>query len=73
MARSLKFLVAVLALVLACAPAKLPAQTLAQAAKPAAPAKPEMAESCPGLIASRSPFTAAMERVALNADQVRIS
>ncbi len=77
MARSLKILVAALALELACAPgqssAQTLAQTLAQAAKPAAPAKPEMAESCPGLIASRSPFTAALERVALAADQVRIS
>jgi L-ascorbate metabolism protein UlaG (beta-lactamase superfamily) len=47
------------------------AQSLAQAAAPAA--KPEMAESCPGLIASRSPFAAALQRVALNADQVRVS
>ena len=47
------------------------AQSLAQAAAPAA--KPEMAESCPGLIASRSPFAAALQGVALNADQVRVS
>jgi L-ascorbate metabolism protein UlaG (beta-lactamase superfamily) len=73
MARSLKILVAALALVFLCAPGQLLAQNFAQAAKPAAPAKPEMAESCPGLIASRSPFTAALERVALNADHVRIS
>lgn len=38
------------------------------AAPPAA--KPEMAMNCPGLIASRSPV---FRRVALNADQVRIS
>ncbi len=47
------------------------AQSLAQGAAPAA--KPEMAESCPGLIASRSPFASALQRVALNADQVRVS
>jgi len=58
---------------IAALPGPASAQTLAQAAKPVAPAKPEMAESCPGLIASRSPFQAALERVALAADQVRIS
>ena len=47
------------------------AQSLAQAAGP--PAKPEMTESCPGLVATRDPFGAALRRVALNADQVRIS
>jgi L-ascorbate metabolism protein UlaG (beta-lactamase superfamily) len=47
------------------------AQGLAQGAAP--PAKPEMMESCPGLIASRPPFAKALRRVALNADQVRIS
>jgi L-ascorbate metabolism protein UlaG (beta-lactamase superfamily) len=44
------------------------AQSLAQAAAPAA--KSEMMTSCPGLIASRPP---SILRVALNADQVRIS
>src|SRR5471030_1664789 len=44
------------------------AQSLAQAAPPLA--KPEMTQSCPGLVASRPPFAIP---VALNADQVRIS
>jgi L-ascorbate metabolism protein UlaG (beta-lactamase superfamily) len=44
------------------------AQWVAQGAAP--PAKPEMAESCPGLVASRPP---SILRVALNAEQVRIS
>jgi L-ascorbate metabolism protein UlaG (beta-lactamase superfamily) len=44
------------------------AQNLAQGAAPAP--KPEMAESCPGLVASRPP---SILRVALNSDQVRIS
>jgi L-ascorbate metabolism protein UlaG (beta-lactamase superfamily) len=48
------------------------AQGLAQGAAPPA-AKPEMTESCPGLVASRPPFAAPIRRVALNADQVRIS
>ena len=48
------------------------AQHLAQAT--ASPAiKPEMAESCPGLVAGRPPFAAPIRRVALNADQLRIS
>jgi L-ascorbate metabolism protein UlaG (beta-lactamase superfamily) len=47
------------------------AQSLAQGAGP--PAKPEMTESCPGLVAARPPFAASFRRVALNADQVRIS
>jgi len=50
------------------------AQGLAQGAAPPA-AKPEMTESCPGLIAARPPFAvpAAFRLAALNADQVRIS
>src|ERR1700686_5509386 len=44
------------------------AQSVAQGAAPAA--KPEMAESCPGLVASRPP---SLLRVALNPDQLRIS
>ena len=49
------------------------AQGLAQGAAP--PAKPEMTESCPGLVASAPPFAvpAAFRLAALNADQVRIS
>jgi L-ascorbate metabolism protein UlaG (beta-lactamase superfamily) len=49
---------------------RLSAQKLSQAA---APAKPEMAESCPGLVAARPPIAAPIRRVALSADQVRIS
>ena len=51
-------------------------QALAQGAAPPVPApKPEMAESCPGLIAQRPPFVqpAAFRLAALNADQVRIN
>jgi L-ascorbate metabolism protein UlaG (beta-lactamase superfamily) len=49
-------------------------QASAQGAAPP-PAKPEMIESCPGLVASRPPFAvpAAFRLAALNADQVRIS
>jgi L-ascorbate metabolism protein UlaG (beta-lactamase superfamily) len=49
------------------------AQGLAQGAPP--PAKPEMTESCPGLVATRSPLVvpAAFRLAALNPDQVRIS
>jgi L-ascorbate metabolism protein UlaG (beta-lactamase superfamily) len=48
----------------------------AQGATPAPPtAKPEMTESCPGLVAERPPFVqpAAFRLAALNADQVRLS
>jgi L-ascorbate metabolism protein UlaG (beta-lactamase superfamily) len=59
----------------AVAGACLPAS--AQPAAPSAPApqvKPEMNESCPGLIASRSrPAPAALRLAALAADQVRIT
>ena len=48
------------------------AQWLAQGAAPP-PAKPEMVESCPGLVATRPPFAAPIRRVALERDQVRIS
>jgi L-ascorbate metabolism protein UlaG (beta-lactamase superfamily) len=54
-------------------------QALAQGAAPsAAPPpspKPEMTESCPGLVAARQPFLqpAAFRLAALNADQVRLS
>lgn len=47
------------------------AQLLAQGASPSA--KPEMMESCPGLVAERPPYAPLVRRVALNADQVRIS
>ena len=44
-------------------------------ANAAAPAKPEMAENCPGLVASDEPrvIPAALRLAALNPDQVRIS
>ena len=53
-----------------------PSHTLAQGAAPPAPApKPEMTESCPGLVAERMPFAqpAAFRLAALEHDQVRIS
>jgi L-ascorbate metabolism protein UlaG (beta-lactamase superfamily) len=46
---------------------------LAQGAAPPALAKPEMTESCPGLVAERPPFRSLIQRVALNADQVRLT
>jgi L-ascorbate metabolism protein UlaG (beta-lactamase superfamily) len=50
---------------------------LAQGAAPAAPTppKPEMTESCPGLVAGRAPFSqpAKFQFAALGADQVRIT
>ena len=46
----------------------------AQGVAPAPPSvKPEMTEGCPGLIAQRPPFRSLVRRVALNADQVRLS
>ncbi|RDV03929.1 MBL fold metallo-hydrolase [Undibacter mobilis] len=55
-------------------------QALAQGASPAQPAKPEMRENCPGLVASRSPVfrrasfdPALLQLAALAADQVRIT
>jgi L-ascorbate metabolism protein UlaG (beta-lactamase superfamily) len=49
-------------------------QALAQGAAPPV-AKPEMAENCPGLVASRPPFAvpATVRLAALSADQVRLS
>ena len=66
---SLKLLAAAAWTVLAMA-----GQTSAQGAAPPA-AKPEMIESCPGLVAGRPPFLqpAAFRLAALAADQVRIS
>ncbi|MGB6350431.1 MAG: hypothetical protein WBG10_10430, partial [Pseudolabrys sp.] len=48
-------------------------QATAQGAAP--PTKPEMTQSCPGLIAARPPFVepAALRLAALERDQVRIS
>jgi L-ascorbate metabolism protein UlaG (beta-lactamase superfamily) len=73
---SLKILVAaawVLSWALAAvAPAS--AQSFAQIfAQGAAPAKPEMMENCPGLVAERPPYAPLVRRVALNSDQVRIN
>jgi L-ascorbate metabolism protein UlaG (beta-lactamase superfamily) len=51
-------------------------QAIAQGAAPAKPeTKPEMMQSCPGLVASRPPFAepAALRLAALEHDQVRIS
>jgi len=60
-------------------------QAVAQGASPAQPAKPEMRENCPGLVASRSPVfkrdlfqrasldKASLKLAALAADQVRIT
>jgi L-ascorbate metabolism protein UlaG (beta-lactamase superfamily) len=64
---SLKFLAALLG-ALALAPA-----AVAQGAAP--PPKPEMTQSCPGLVAARPPFVepAALRIAALERDQVRIS
>jgi L-ascorbate metabolism protein UlaG (beta-lactamase superfamily) len=52
-----------------------PAAAMAQAAAPAAPeAKPEMTESCPGLVASRRPpFVAAAARPGLAPNEARIT
>jgi L-ascorbate metabolism protein UlaG (beta-lactamase superfamily) len=62
---SLKILAAFAFVAAAAGPVS--AQSLAQGAAPQT--KPEMTQSCPGLVASRPPFIP----VALNADQVRIS
>ena len=51
-------------------------QAIAQGAAPAKPeTKPEMMQSCPGLVAARPPFAepAALRLAALEHDQVRIS
>lgn len=64
---SLKIIVAAAWAIVVAGPAS--AQGVAQGAAPPA-VKPEMTQSCPGLVASRPPFAVP---VALNADQVRIS
>ena len=54
----------------------LPSPLLAQRIQAQAPApKPEMLENCPGLVATRPPALtpAAFTRIALNADQVRLT
>ena len=54
----------------------LAGQAMAQgAAPPPATPKPEMGQSCPGLVANRAPFgaPAKLELAALNSDQVRIT
>jgi L-ascorbate metabolism protein UlaG (beta-lactamase superfamily) len=50
-------------------------QARAQGASPVQPAKPEMRENCPGLVASRSPVfkPVSFRLAALNSDQVRIN
>jgi L-ascorbate metabolism protein UlaG (beta-lactamase superfamily) len=69
---SVKFFVAAVLAFAAIVPAS--AQMLTQGAAPSAPAaKPEMTENCPGLVAERPPFKPLVQRVALNADQVRIN
>ena len=53
----------------------LPYLRPAPAQTPPAPAKPEMTENCPGLVASDQPraIPAAWQLAALNPDQVRIT
>jgi L-ascorbate metabolism protein UlaG (beta-lactamase superfamily) len=62
-----------LKLVVAAAFALAAGPAMAQGASPPA-AKPEMTQSCPGLVASRPPIIpAALRLAALNADQVRLT
>src|ERR1700691_4289284 len=72
--------VSILAALAAAVLLLLPAAWRAAARAPAAPAKPEMTENCPGLVAQDQPhlipaaFTpAALRLAALNPDQVRIT
>ncbi len=62
-------------LVVAFAPAFFPPAARAQSAAPAPPAKPEMRENCPGLVASGAPraIPAALRLAAPGADQVRLT
>jgi L-ascorbate metabolism protein UlaG (beta-lactamase superfamily) len=66
---------AVVAFIGAAAGATAVAQQGAQPAPPQAQPKPEMIESCPGLVAGERPrvIPAAFKRAALDADQVRIT
>jgi L-ascorbate metabolism protein UlaG (beta-lactamase superfamily) len=69
---------AFMAFFMALMPMPASAQWLAQSAAAnsapnAGPGAPEMRESCPGLVAQRPPYAPLVRRVALNADQVRIS
>lgn len=51
-----------------------PSPAWPQAASPAPPAaKPEATDACPGLIAQRPPFRPLVKRVALKADEVRLT
>jgi len=63
----------VAAFILAMMSALAPPQAVAQAAPPSL-GKPEMAQSCPGLVAARPPLVpAAFRLAALQADQVRLT
>jgi len=70
-----QFMRRLLPLLVACVAAVIagPQPAFAQSAAPPAPLKPEMTESCPGLVAERPPFRSLIQRVALNADQVRLT
>jgi len=70
-----QFMRRVLSLLAVCfVPAIAGAQpAFAQGAAPQSPLKPEMTESCPGLVAEHPPFRPLIRRVALNADQVRLT
>ena len=72
MRRSFRLLVLAVCGVLA---AGFGTSAFAQSAAPAPPAKPEMRENCPGLVASRAPpaIPAALPVAALGADQVRLT
>jgi L-ascorbate metabolism protein UlaG (beta-lactamase superfamily) len=50
-----------------------PPSARAQGAAPPPATKPEMTEACPGLVAGRAPWRSLVQRVALNADQVRLT
>ena len=56
---------------LATALAAPPSARAQGAAAPPPAAKPQMTEACPGLVAGRAPWRSLVQRVALNADQVR--
>jgi L-ascorbate metabolism protein UlaG (beta-lactamase superfamily) len=62
------FLAIIAAVVIGSMPAR------AQGVAPAQPsARPDMMDSCPGLVAEHPPFRSLVRRVALNADQVRLT
>jgi L-ascorbate metabolism protein UlaG (beta-lactamase superfamily) len=72
--RGLLMRFALLPIVMGAGAAMVASPAFTQGAAPPA-AKPEMLESCPGLIASRQPFAlpSLVRRVALSSDQVRIT